>query len=137
VRASTSGKVELVRWVLDRGAAVDDVDDVDSHGHTALGCAAGICETRKSRWGPRPREPGSQRGTRCGASFGEGRDPATLGTSEFDQMTPLVAAPELGDVESVRHLLGHHRVDDFTDLRDWRGQTALYKASPPQANPVS
>jgi ankyrin repeat protein len=102
--ASESGSVELVRWVLDQGAAVDELD---GRKRTALVSAikaghAGVVTLLMKR-GANPSVPGNG-------------------------STPLIAAYEAKDGETVDCLLGHPLVAGFINLRDSDGKTVLFKA---------
>jgi uncharacterized protein len=136
MHASTSGNVELVRYVLDHGAAVDDVNE---DGYTALGYAAGVNVTRAREgynWHGARKSLARSGGPVVALLLERGADPATLGTDRTKQRTPLMAASEFGEIETVQHLLGHHRVSDFINLQDDEDQTALFKASDAGQTPV-
>jgi ankyrin repeat protein len=102
--ASESGSVELVRWVLDQGAAVDEVDGQE---RTALVSAI------KAR-----------HADVVALLMERGANPSVPGNGS----TPLIAAYEAKDGETVDCLLGHPLVAGFINLRDSGGKTMLFKA---------
>jgi ankyrin repeat protein len=103
--ASMEGHVEVVRWLLDNGAAID-TRDYDGATALSFACREGgfsVVELLMER----------------------GADPtiATLGG-----WTPLVVASRQGHLEVVRFLLGHPRARATLNRRDGGGGTALWFA---------
>jgi ankyrin repeat protein len=103
--ASYWGHVEVVRWLLDHGAVINEVDD---YGFTALGLAGGDGGPPVVR-----------------LLLERGADP-TIATREGT--TPLVAASSEGQLEVVRCLLGHASAKATINRRTHSGKTALWFA---------
>jgi hypothetical protein len=103
--ASKEGHVEVVRWLLDQGAALDS----QTYGGTALYTA---CERRHTPVVRMLLERGANPRTACP----EGR-------------TPLTTAIRGRYLEGVRLTLGHLRGKAAVNRRDQYGQTALWDAS--------
>jgi uncharacterized protein len=100
------GKLELVRWLLENGAAIDERDDA---GRTALWGACARGEVPVVR-----------------LLMERGADP-TIATEEF-RLTPLMVASYEGYPEVVRVLLRHPVAKRTINHRGSSGQTALLKA---------
>jgi ankyrin repeat protein len=103
--ASWLGHVEIVRWLLDRGAAVNEQGCM---GRTPLGFASEENRTEVVR-----------------LLMERGADPAI---ADDEGCTPLMGAAGDGHVEVVRFLLGHPIAVTTLDLRDTNGVTALWWA---------
>jgi ankyrin repeat protein len=119
--ASLDGHIGVVRWLLDKGAALDvrtsaeddddnsDVDDDDHEGgYTALWLAS---------W--RGHLPVARLLLERGAD-------ATIATDGGS--TPLIIASSEGHLEVGRVLLGHPSAEATINRRDFHGRTALWRA---------
>jgi uncharacterized protein len=107
MKACCGGHLEVARWLLDQGAAVNwrDYD-----GKTALWLAYYI----RRDWVPLVR-----------LLVERGADPAIATATG---MTPLIDASSNDDLEAVRFLLDHPNVRATINVRNDDGQTALWRA---------
>jgi ankyrin repeat protein len=103
--AAREGHVGVVRWLLDKGAAIDHIDNI---GSTALWRTC--CEGRL----PVVR-----------LLLERGADPTI---ADHGGSTPLMTASYQGHVEVVRSLLGHPSAKTMLNRRDRYGKTALWEA---------
>jgi hypothetical protein len=103
MRASSGGRVGVVSWLLDNGAALDEQD---SSGRTALNCACIRGKTPVVK-----------------LLLYRGADPSTPGGVWGS--TPLIRASEEGHLEVVRCLLANPRAKATLNHRDRIGKTAL------------
>jgi ankyrin repeat protein len=103
--ASTQGHVGVVRWLLDKGAAINARE---VQGRTALyfACFSG-------------------RATVVVVLAERGADPTI---ASFPGFTPLIIASLQAHLEVVRFLLGHPSVKASINHRDEDGKTALWMA---------
>jgi ankyrin repeat protein len=104
--ASVACRLEVVRWLVDQGAALDMRDDIQ--GRTALWEAS---------------SDGVIPGVRL--LLESGANPAIADISDW---TPLIKASERGHVETVRCLLDHPSGAATINLQTWCGETALLYA---------
>jgi uncharacterized protein len=104
--ASREGHTEVVRWLLDEGAALDTRD---TKGITALWFACSMGHTPVVR-----------------LLLERGGDPTIA--PDIYGWTPLITASQDGHLEVVRLLLGHPSVNAAINQRDRDGETALYSA---------
>jgi ankyrin repeat protein len=103
--ASADGRVEVVRWLLDHGATIDERD---IGGNTALLMACDEGQTSVVR-----------------LLLGRGAEP-TL--ADQNGWTPLMAASVRGHLEVVRSLLGHPGYKAIVNQRNKHGETVLWWA---------
>jgi hypothetical protein len=103
--ASLAGRVEVTRWLIDHGAALNEQDD---HGHTAL------CLTCFEDRAPVVR-----------LLLEGGADPTIADETGW---TPLMGACFRNRLEVVRVLLGHPSARATINQRDEKGGTALLLA---------
>jgi ankyrin repeat protein len=105
MRAAIEGHVEVVRWLLDQGAAINERDD--------SGCTALWFSCREGRLAV----------VRLLAGRG-----ADLTIADQWRYTPLMTASEEDRVEVVRFLLGRPSAKATINHRNGSAQTALFKA---------
>jgi ankyrin repeat protein len=105
MEASSGGHVGVVRWLLDRGATIDE--------QSSFGCTALFLASYKDR-SPVVR-----------LLVERGADP-TIASNPG--MTPLVTASIPGHLETVRCLLAHPAAAATINRRDQNGKTALWYA---------
>jgi uncharacterized protein len=105
MRASQAGQVQVVRWLLDHGAAVNER------------CQKGCTALYLASW----ESPAAV----VGLLMERGGDP-TVATEKG--RTPLLRAAPRGRLEVVRLLLGHPGVKSSINHRDDFGQTTLLMA---------
>jgi hypothetical protein len=103
--ASAKGHVEVVRWLVDQGAALDERHRC---GYTALGLASSQGHTPVVR-----------------LLLERGADPAI---TIHGARTPLVQASLRGHVATVRCLLDHPSAAATINQREYQGKTALHLA---------
>jgi hypothetical protein len=103
--ASAEGRLEVVRWLLDHGA---DINERDNGGRTALSMASF-----------------KDRAPVVTLLLEGGGDPAISGPGGW---TPLIVASNQGHLEVVRVLLGHPSARATMNHRDEVGRTALWLA---------
>jgi uncharacterized protein len=102
---SSRGRMEVVRWLVDQGAALDMRDD---QGQTALCRASGHGVTPVVR-----------------LLLERGADPSI---ADSHGNTPLIEASERGYLETVRCLLDHPSAAATINVREGQGGTALWRA---------
>jgi ankyrin repeat protein len=103
--ASRDGHEGVVRWLLDKGAAMDAQDNIE---HTSLWLAS---------W--RGRTPVVR------LLLERGADPTI---ADYMGLPPLLIASDRGHLEVVRLLLGHPSAKSIINHRDNHGRTALWWA---------
>jgi ankyrin repeat protein len=103
--ASAEGHVAVVRWLLDKGAAINAVSQ---NGHTALFLACNVGNFPVVRL------------------LVEGGADPTIASDQGS--TPLIHASFLGHLEIVRLLLAHPSAKATINHRSEDGQTALFAA---------
>jgi hypothetical protein len=103
--ASILGRVEVVRWLVDQGAAIDERDN-DGYTPLFVACFEG-------------------RGSVVRLLVDGGADPTA---TDQHGWTPIIAASVQGHVEVVRWLLGHSGGKETTNHRCGVGSTALLEA---------
>jgi ankyrin repeat protein len=106
MHASQEGHLEVVRWLVDKGAATNERDDI---GFTALHLA---CR--------------NGHGAVVRLLVEKGADPATANVHKW---TPLMGASSGGHLEVVRFLLGLPSAKASINDRDEFDRTALWKAA--------
>jgi uncharacterized protein len=104
--ASAEGRVEVVRWLIDHGAAINEWNE---RGNTALYLACLRGQSPVVR-----------------LLVGRGADPA-IAAPRYG-LIPLFTASHQGHLEVVRSLLGHPSADTTVNHRDVTGRTALWYA---------
>jgi hypothetical protein len=105
MRAAEGGHMEVVRWLVDQGAAL--------HEHDRDGCTA-LCLASKGGRTPVVR-----------LLLERGADPTI---ADDNGQTPLIDASEGGHLETVRCLLDHSSAAATINHRDRHGGTALLSA---------
>ncbi len=127
IMASANGDVEMVDFLLEQDVSIKEMD---SKGKTALDYAVESNNTEITELISRRQKTLDKVLLKFAHSdlvndlLDQGADPET--TDEYGR-TPLIIASSYGYAESVKLLLGKHRVE--VDLKDKKGETALMKAA--------